>query len=94
MNSILVPILAVTVIGLICGLLLAVASVVMEVKVDERITAVRECLPGANCGSCVISQTYGGLRISHFTRKISFVIMQVQTKAKGVFELCITALSR
>ena len=52
MNSILVPILAVTVIGLICGLLLAVASVVMEVKVDERITAVRECLPGANCGSC------------------------------------------
>lgn len=53
-----------------------------------------EPIPLSCLGSCVISQTYGGLRISHFTRKISFVIMQVQTKAKGVFELCITALSR
>ena len=52
MSSILVPILAVIIIGFTCGLLLAVASVVMEVKVDPRISAVRECLPGANCGSC------------------------------------------
>ena len=50
--------------------------------------------PLSRLGSCVISQTHRGLRISHFTRKIPFVIMQVQTKAKGVFELCITALSR
>ena len=42
MNSILVPILAVIIIGFTCGLLLAVASVVMEVKVDPRISAVRE----------------------------------------------------
>lgn len=50
--TIIVPIIAVTVIGLACAVMLSVASVVMEVKVDERITKVRECLPGANCGAC------------------------------------------
>ena len=36
MNEILIPILAVTMIGLICGVGLAVASHVMAVKEDER----------------------------------------------------------
>lgn len=36
MNEILIPILAVTIIGLICGVGLAVASHVMAVKEDER----------------------------------------------------------
>ena len=52
MNEILIPILAVTMIGLICGVGLAVASHVMAVKEDERFPAIRECLPGANCGAC------------------------------------------
>ena len=52
MNEILIPILAVTIIGLICGVGLAVASHVMAVKEDERFPAIRECLPGANCGAC------------------------------------------
>ena len=51
MNEILIPILAVTMIGLICGVGLAVASHVMAVKEDERFPAIRECLPGANCGA-------------------------------------------
>ena len=50
--EILIPILAVTVIGLICAVGLAVASSVMAVKEDTRFTEIRECLPGANCGAC------------------------------------------
>jgi Na+-translocating ferredoxin:NAD+ oxidoreductase RNF subunit RnfB len=45
-------ILAVTVIGIICAVMLAVASKVMAVKVDEKAAALREALPGANCGAC------------------------------------------
>ena len=52
MMEILIPILAVTVIGLICAVGLAVASSVMAVKEDTRFTEIRECLPGANCGAC------------------------------------------
>ena len=50
--EILVPIIAVCIIGLICGVGLSVASSVMAVKEDERFPAIRECLPGANCGAC------------------------------------------
>lgn len=50
--EILIPILAVTAIGLICGVGLSIASHVMAVKEDERFPLVRECLPGANCGAC------------------------------------------
>ncbi len=50
--EILIAMIVVVVIGLVCGIILTVASKVMEVKVDERITAVRACLPGANCGAC------------------------------------------
>lgn len=52
MNSIIIPIVAVTVIGLICAIMLVVASKFMSVPEDERFTAIRECLPGANCGAC------------------------------------------
>ncbi len=47
-----VPILVVCIIGLICGVGLSVASSVMAVKEDERFPAIRDCLPGANCGAC------------------------------------------
>lgn len=52
MNAILIPIIAVAVIGLICGVMLVVASKLMAVPTDETFTAVRDCLPGANCGAC------------------------------------------
>ena len=52
MMSILVPIAAVTIIGLICAVGLSVASALLAVKEDERFPAIRECLPGANCGAC------------------------------------------
>ena len=47
-----IAIVSVTVIGIICALVLAIASKVMAVKEDERFPIVRDCLPGANCGAC------------------------------------------
>lgn len=39
-------------IGLIFGIILAIASKVLYVKEDERIDEVEKLLPGANCGAC------------------------------------------
>lgn len=38
--------------GLAFGLLLAFASKIFAVEVDERIPQIQACLPGANCGGC------------------------------------------
>lgn len=38
--------------GLLLGLGLAIASVVMAVPVDQKAEELREILPGANCGAC------------------------------------------
>ncbi|MDO4544182.1 MAG: RnfABCDGE type electron transport complex subunit B [Clostridia bacterium] len=40
------------VLGVIFGLLLGFIGKKFEVKVDERVAAVREALAGANCGAC------------------------------------------
>ena len=39
-------------VGLLCGVLLAVASRVFAVKTDPRIEALEKILPGGNCGGC------------------------------------------
>ena len=52
MDGIIIAIISVTAIGIICAVMLAVASKVMAVKEDELFPAIRECLPGANCGAC------------------------------------------
>lgn len=52
MNVIIIAILAVTTMGGISAVLLCIASKVMYVKVDENLTKLQECLPGANCGAC------------------------------------------
>ena len=39
-------------IGLLCGVMLAVASRVFAVKTDPRIEALENILPGGNCGGC------------------------------------------
>lgn len=38
--------------GLLIGVLLGIAAIKLAVESDERIDAVRECLPGSNCGGC------------------------------------------
>ena len=50
--EILTPILIVGIIGLLAGVILAVASIVMAVPKDEKAEALEEILPGANCGAC------------------------------------------
>lgn len=46
------PIILVVALGLIFGVILTIASIVMYVPVDEVVAQVREALPGANCGAC------------------------------------------
>ena len=50
--EILVPVIIVAAIGLVCGVMLSLASHFLAVKTDERVEKVRELLPGANCGAC------------------------------------------
>lgn len=52
MNGILTPVIIVSVIGIIAGVVLTVAAKYMAVPVDERVSNIREVLPGANCGAC------------------------------------------
>ena len=59
MNEILIAVLIVTAIGLVAGVGLAIASIVMAVPKDERAEAVLEVLPGANCGACGYSGCSG-----------------------------------
>ncbi len=51
-GNIFLPIIIVSVIGLVAGLGLALAAKFMSVPVDEKQEKIRECLPGANCGAC------------------------------------------
>lgn len=55
MNSILLAVIIVAGIGLVAGLGLSIASIVMAVKTDEKVEALRAELPGANCGACGFS---------------------------------------
>ena len=52
MEQILMAVIPVVIIGIICAAVLVVASKLMAVKEDEKFPAIRECLPGANCGAC------------------------------------------
>ena len=50
--DVLVPVLVLLGAGVLCALLLTLASVFFAVKEDERALAIRDVLPGANCGAC------------------------------------------
>lgn len=52
MEQIWIPVVLVGAVGLLLGIGLAVAAVVLAVPVDEKVTKIREALPGANCGAC------------------------------------------
>ena len=47
-----ISILVVGIIGLLIGILLSLASIKFEVKVDENEEKIRTVLPGNNCGAC------------------------------------------
>lgn len=52
MTTILVTVLVLAVTGLLIGLMLVFASEKFHVEIDPKETAVREALPGNNCGAC------------------------------------------
>ena len=55
MNAVVIAVVIVSVIGAVAALMLAIASKVFAVPVDEKADQIRECLPGANCGACGFS---------------------------------------
>jgi len=52
LTDILIPIGIFAGLGILFGVVLAVASHLFSIKLDERIPQVQENLPGANCGGC------------------------------------------
>jgi len=52
MGSVILSAAIVAITGLLVGLLLGVAAEKFKVPVDEKELAVRDCLPGNNCGGC------------------------------------------
>ncbi|MDD5953275.1 MAG: RnfABCDGE type electron transport complex subunit B [Oscillospiraceae bacterium] len=59
MNAFIFAIIIVAAIGIIAGLILAIASIVMHVPVDEKAAEIEEILPSANCGACGFSGCAG-----------------------------------
>lgn len=54
-SQVLIPVGIFAAMGILLGVILAIASRVFAVKADERIEAITEALPGANCGGCGFS---------------------------------------
>lgn len=52
MMEILIPVIIVAAIGLVLGLGLALAGKFLSEAPDEKFEAIRNALPGANCGAC------------------------------------------
>ena len=50
--SILIATVVIGVLGLMIGIGLVIAGRKFHVETDERVSLVRECLPGNNCGAC------------------------------------------
>jgi len=56
MDTIVLTIVSVTVIGALCAVILSVASKIMSVKGNALVANLRELMPGANCGACGFAQ--------------------------------------
>ena len=51
-QNILIATAVVAVVGVVIAILLSIAEKLFHVEVDEKETAIRECLAGNNCGAC------------------------------------------
>lgn len=58
-TDVLIPVGIFAALGVVLGLLLAIAFKIFSVKTDERAEKILECLPGANCGGCGYSGCSG-----------------------------------
>ena len=52
MSGVLSAIIVLLIVGAVAALILVIASKYMSVRENEKFPAIRECLPGANCGAC------------------------------------------
>ena len=52
MSGVLSAIVVLLIVGAVAALILVIASKYMSVPENEKFPAIRECLPGANCGAC------------------------------------------
>ena len=52
MSGVLSAIIVLLIVGAVAALILVIASKYMSVPENEMFPAIRECLPGANCGAC------------------------------------------
>ncbi len=59
MEAVLLAVIIAAVVALLAGVILAIASVVFAVPKDETVEALKEALPGANCGACGYSGCEG-----------------------------------
>ena len=50
--NILIPIGILFGIAILCAVMLTVSNAFFGIKEDEKTVAIRDCLPGANCGAC------------------------------------------
>ena len=50
--TILIPVLILAAIALVCASLLTVAGIFFNARENETVEAIRDLLPGANCGAC------------------------------------------
>lgn len=53
--DIIIALVVLVIIALVCAVILTLAASFFAVKENEKVVAVRDCLPGANCGACGFS---------------------------------------
>ena len=79
---------AVAATGFLCALVLAIASKVMAVKVDEDVARLRKILPGVNCGACGYSgcDSYAAA-LAHDGAKVNVCLPGGNTVSKEISEI-------
>ena len=89
MKDILYATLIITILGIVCGALLAVASKFMRVKTDERTERIRNCLPGINCGACGFSgcDGYADALVRDEATKTNLCVPGAAATAKSISEI-------
>ena len=60
--EIIIPILICLGIAAVCAIILTVSNILFGVQEDEKFLAIRDALPGANCGACGFSGCDGYAR--------------------------------
>ena len=87
--TILIPTLILVGIAIACAALLTLASVFFAVKEDETAVAIRDCLPGANCGACGYSgcDGYAKALAEKSTDKTNLCVPGGDSTAKGIAEI-------